>query len=66
MEIKESDLNWAGALTQRQKTDMIVLHHAAAKNATIYNIHKWHLTNGWSGAGYHFYIRKDGTIYRGT
>lgn len=65
MQIIESNLNWYGALTQRQKTDLIVLHHAAAKNATIYNIHNWHLANDWSGAGYHFYIRKDGAIYRG-
>jgi len=65
MEIKESNLNWAGTLTQRQKTDLIVLHHAAAKNATIYNIHNWHLMNGWNGCGYNFYIRKDGAIYRG-
>lgn len=65
MNIKESNLNWASALTQRQKTDLIVLHHAAAKNATIYNIHNWHLAQHWAGCGYHFYIRKDGTIYRG-
>ena len=28
-------------------------------------IHDMHLQRGWSGIGYHFYIRKDGTIYRG-
>ena len=24
-----------------------------------------HIQNGWVGIGYHFYIRSDGTIYRG-
>ena len=28
-------------------------------------IHQWHLDNGWAGIGYHFVIRKDGTIERG-
>lgn len=26
-------------------------------------IHGWHLDNGWSGAGYHFLVRKDGKVY---
>lgn len=41
----------------------IVLHHILAKNATVEEIHEWHLANGWSGIGYNEYIRKDGTIY---
>lgn len=65
MEIIESKLNWGGALAKRSKIDMIVLHHAAASNATIYNIHQWHLANNWSGCGYHYLIRKDGRIFRG-
>lgn len=65
MEIIDVKLNWGGALAKRSKIDMIVLHHAAAQNCTIYNIHQWHLANGWSGAGYHYLIRKDGRIFRG-
>ena len=65
MNIIETNLNWGGALAKRSKIDMIVLHHAAAKNCTIYNIHQWHLANGWAGAGYHYLIRKDGRIFRG-
>ena len=65
MEIIDAKLNWGGALAKRSKIDMIVLHHAAAKNATIYNIHRWHLANGWSGCGYNFFISKDGRIFRG-
>lgn len=28
-------------------------------------IHQWHLARGWSGIGYHYVIRRDGTIQRG-
>lgn len=65
MKIIETKLNWAGALAKRSTIDMIVLHHAAAKQCTIYNVHNWHLANGWSGCGYHFFINKNGEIYRG-
>lgn len=42
----------------------IVLHHAAA-NGSVQDVHNWHLGNGWAGIGYHFYVRKDGSVYRG-
>ncbi len=41
-----------------------VLHHAAA-NGSAEDVHNWHLSLGWAGIGYHFYVRKDGRIYRG-
>lgn len=43
----------------------IVLHHADAKRASVETVHGWHKGNGWIGIGYHFYVRKDGSIYRG-
>lgn len=52
------------AMSNRSKTTRIILHHAAAKSCTAEQIHQWHLNNGWSGAGYHFLVRKDGKIYR--
>lgn len=48
----------------RSSTQRIILHHAATKKCSAEDIHRWHLSNGWSGAGYHFLVRKDGTIYR--
>ena len=65
MQIIEVDYKWKGTLTKRTKTEMIVLHHAAAKSCTPQQVHQWHLNNGWSGIGYNFFIRKDGMIYRG-
>ena len=46
------------------KITHIVIHHLAASTATPEQIHSWHLANGWSGAGYNEYIRKDGTVYK--
>lgn len=65
MQINEVDYKWSGTLTKRTKTEMIVLHHAAAKSCSAQDIHSWHLARKWMGIGYHFFIRKDGQIYRG-
>lgn len=64
MKIIEKTYNWNGTLTKRQKTAYIVLHHAAASRCSAADIHRIHLNNGWAGIGYHFYITKDGSIYR--
>lgn len=58
-------LKFREALQPRGRTDYIVLHHAEASHATVQDIHQWHLNNGWAGIGYHYYVRKDGSIYRG-
>lgn len=65
MEIIEKNYRWSGYLSKRNKTDTIVVHHAAAANCSPDDIHRIHLMNAWAGIGYHFYIRKDGSIYRG-
>ncbi len=63
MEIIETNLDFK-EMSTRTKTERIILHHAAAKECSAEDIHKWHLSNGWAGAGYHFLVRKDGQVYR--
>ena len=63
MEIIETNLQFKEMET-RKSTQRIILHHAAAQNCSAEDIHRWHLNNGWSGAGYHFLVRKDGKVYR--
>ena len=63
MEIIETNLEFKN-MTTRKSTERIILHHADAKNCSAEDIHRWHLNNGWSGAGYHFLVRKDGKVYR--
>ena len=64
MNIRTKELSF-GSMTKRKKTDLIVLHHAAATECSVEDVHRWHLANGWSGIGYHFFIRKDGSVWRG-
>ncbi len=65
MNIIETDWKWSGTLSDRVSTDYIALHHAAAVTCTAAQVHEWHKENGWSGIGYHFFVRKNGEIYRG-
>lgn len=53
------------SLSYGNKPNKLVLHHAEASKCTVQDIHSWHLSNGWSGIGYHYFIRKDGSIYKG-
>ena len=65
MKIIDANLPRNGNFTRRSTTDEVILHHAEASSATVWDINQWHLDNGWVGIGYHYYIRKDGSIYRG-
>lgn len=65
MNIIEKTYKWNGKLSNRKSTNRIILHHAESKSCTADDIHSWHLKKGWSGIGYHFFVRKDGSIYRG-
>lgn len=65
MKIIESNLNF-NQLQNRKSTELIILHHAEHSTCSVVDIHKWHkYANGWSGIGYHFFITKDGQIYKG-
>lgn len=63
MNIQNANLTFKGSMANRSKTNRIILHHAEASSCTPQQIHQWHLNNGWSGAGYHFLVRKDGSVY---
>ena len=65
MEIRECSWSWRTPLARRSETTRIILHHAAAASCTAEDVHRWHLANGWSGIGYHYFVSKDGEITRG-
>lgn len=64
MNIIETNLSF-GSLSRRGSTKRLILHHAEASSCDASTIHKWHKANGWAGIGYHFVVRKNGTIERG-
>ena len=65
MNILQANLSFDGTPNTRTETQAIVLHHADAVCCSIEDIHRWHLANGWIGCGYHFLVRKDGTVWQG-
>lgn len=66
MQIIEERYNWSSGLVARGgAATYLILHHAAASRCTAQDIHRWHLARGWRGIGYNYFVRKDGSIYRG-
>lgn len=65
MNIIKTNWDWKSGLSVRPDTKYIVLHHAASISCTAKDVDRWHKANGWSGIGYHFFVRKDGNIYEG-
>ena len=52
----------------RKSTDFIVVHCSATnENQDIgaYEIDRWHRGNGWLKIGYHYVIKRDGTLETG-
>lgn len=66
MNIIETNLEFT-SLSKRNVTNRIILHHSGVSVLqSVEVIHNYHKnTNKWAGIGYHFYVRKDGSIYRG-
>ena len=57
-----------GCLETRRRTDMIVLHHTgnpADDDLSAAEIDASHKGQGWTCIGYHYVIRKDGTVEQG-
>ncbi|PKM76182.1 MAG: hypothetical protein CVU90_13845 [Firmicutes bacterium HGW-Firmicutes-15] len=54
-----------GSLSPRRFTRRIIIHHSASPDVSADTIHGWHLQREWSGIGYHFVIRQDGSIESG-
>ena len=51
-----------------RKIDKIIIHCAATPEGIEFDwtdIDKWHKRRGWSGIGYHYVIKLDGTIQSG-
>lgn len=65
MNIIKPNIKFTNPLQKRTVTDTIVLHHASASVCDAITIDRWHKQNGWSGIGYHFVVRKNGTVEEG-
>ncbi|WP_160684654.1 peptidoglycan recognition family protein [Clostridium sp. C2-6-12] len=67
MNIIETNLSF-GSMNMSNNPNMLIVHHLEAEgsNWTVEQIHNMHKNeNGWAGIGYHYYIRIDGSVYKG-
>ncbi|SFU29121.1 N-acetylmuramoyl-L-alanine amidase [Clostridium sp. DSM 8431] len=65
IDIKNIDYKLGNDIEVGNKPKTLIIHHTAANGLTPDNINEDHKSKGYGGIGYHFYIRKDGSIYRG-
>lgn len=64
--IKKTNLEF-DAMARQSTINRIVIYHVSdlLRDVSEEEIHGWHKVQGWSGIGYHYVIRRDGTIERG-
>ena len=51
-----------------REINSIIIHCSATpegRDVTSAEINRWHIERGWSGIGYHYVIRLDGTVEKG-
>ena len=66
MEIIDEGLEFNSNMSRMGNVNGIVLHHSGVTvPQTVETIHEYHKSKGWAGIGYHYYVRKDGSIYKG-
>ena len=67
--VTDTGIKFNGDLANRTATNRIIVHHTGPGDASTdpdtKTIDEWHKKNGWAGIGYHFVIRKNGSIERG-
>lgn len=64
VQIIETNLRFSN-IRKRSQTNRIIIHHTASPDVFAATIHQWHLNKKWSGIGYHYLIRANGSIERG-
>ena len=64
--IIDANLQFNSNYSKMKTVEGILLHHSGVTVLqTVETIHNYHKNKGWAGIGYHYYIRKDGSIYKG-
>lgn len=56
-------------MSKRTKTNWLVIHCSATRaiqsNISAADIRQWHKSKGWKDIGYHYVIKRDGTLETG-
>jgi N-acetyl-anhydromuramyl-L-alanine amidase AmpD len=62
--LKAEALKFSKKLPDRSRTEYFMLHHMAG-HGSVTDVHREHLLRNFSGIGYHFLVRLDGSTYIG-
>lgn len=55
-------------MTERKVTEYIIIHYSAtppSMDVDVTDIDRWHRDRGWNGCGYHYIVKRDGTVQEG-
>ena len=44
---------------------VVLCHTEVLTRHKVEDVHQWHLKKDWAGIGYHFFVSKEGEIYKG-
>lgn len=63
----DSGLSWdVEKLEALDEVKKIIIHHTAGSGGeSVEDIHAYHQRQGWAGIGYHYFIDRNGAVYRG-
>lgn len=67
-EVPQLAWNNASSHTERKLSVIkrIIIHHSATEDGDVESFHRYHIQhNGWYGVGYHYVIKRNGTIQQG-
>ena len=66
MNIIDVGLKFNSNMSRMGTIEGIVLHHSGVNvSQSVEAIHEYHKSKGWAGIGYQYYVKKDGSVYKG-
>lgn len=66
MNIIDVGLQFNSNYNKMKEIEGVVLHNSGVTVLqSVETIHNYHKNKGWAGIGYQYYVRKDGSVYRG-
>lgn len=65
MKINRVLLNIDENLETLNNPQYIIIHHTEENGWNIYDTNEYHISLGWEGIGYNYFIEEDGTVFEG-
>lgn len=65
IEIKKALIRISESLDDLIEPQYIIIHHTEEIGWNIYDTNDYHISLGWEGIGYNYFIEEDGTVFEG-